>query len=125
MNTHRVQDTVARIAGVSLQDTVSVLNAIYLVSKELEREGLEGYHSLRILLEEKLTESAVGWNGRIKGLREVPGRYDVMECNRLYEKIAAHFMEDLTKVRSNSAVELFHSIAQKKLGAPTFMEEQS
>ena len=64
MKHYRIQDAVARLSRVNLQSTVSVLNALYVVSKALQEEGELGMSELHIQLESILYRSSPDFSPR-------------------------------------------------------------
>ena len=78
----RIQDIVARTAGVSLRDTVKCLRSLSMVSRQLGEEYLA--NELDLIL----TKSAEV-NGHISKLQDLPGTLNSQACdkaNKLLER---------------------------------------
>lgn len=111
MRTFRIQDVVARLGGVSLQSTVSVLNALYVVSKELERERPPEFRDFRRTLERLMIVSAVDDQGLLQGLRAKPSKQNVEDCFSISLDTVKHFGEEAMMIRRASIVDLIVPIA--------------
>jgi len=115
MHRFRTQDVVARLSGVSLQQTVTVLNALFVVSKALEQESPKGFCALRRTLELLLVESAVDDSGIIRGLRATPNSDDVQRCYQMTENVEREFPVDVRNIKRNSGGDVISSLAEAHL----------
>lgn len=106
MNHYRVHDAVAKLSRVKLQNTVSVLNALYVVSKTLEVEDEPGMSSFRQQLENILIHSAKDSQGHYRSLREAPDEEDVEGCYELCEKVEEHCLTEMCLIQRCSPTEI-------------------
>jgi hypothetical protein len=107
MDHYRIQDSVARLSRVNLQSTVSVLNALYVVSKTLEKEGELGLRSLRMQLEGVLLAGTMNSEGDLRGLRARPDRGDVKGCLKVCDMVQENCLSDMRLIQRGASVELF------------------
>ena len=107
MNHYRIHDAVARLSRVNLQSTVSVLNALYVVSKTLEKEGEPGLNSLRAQLERALQQATTNCDGDLRGLRARPDADDVQGCLDVCDLVEEHCFSDMHRIQRKGWGELF------------------
>jgi len=87
MNHFRIQDVIARLGKVSLQNTVTILQVLYVSSKALAEDGDMEMQELSHLLESMLTQARYGKKGEIKNLRDKPDIDDQVGCLEACEVI--------------------------------------
>lgn len=111
MNTVRIQDLVARLGGVNLQSTVSVLNALYVVSKELARVDKEQFQAFKMAYEALLVASSVDSEGEVQGLRAKPSHVEAKGCYRMSKQVDKYYGRLVSKIRRDAPIELIIPVA--------------
>jgi len=79
----RVQDIVARVAGVNLKDTVKVIRTLHLFMQALGEEDAEAVLSHYI-------DAGSFVNGEEAPMHEKPGAGEVAACERIYALMVAN-----------------------------------
>ena len=100
MNSFRAQDVVAKLAGVRLQQTVSVMNAMYVLSAEMQNNGDETYAALYSSLGCILNSATVGSATMPLGLRTKPGFLERVACEQMARTIMRHQPEATMRIRT-------------------------
>ena len=114
MKHYRMQDAVARLSRVNLQSTVSVLNALYVISKALQEEGEPGMSELHTQLEAILSQSSWSSNGEHRGLRATPDEDDVRGCYRVCYTVEQRCLPETRLIQRSAPVEVFDAKAQSQ-----------